>query len=352
MPSIEKKLRIGIIGSGWIAENRHIPSYMKDGRAEIIGIVDHNISRAERLARSIGVKEHFNDINNLLKLSPDAVSICTPPWTHRDLSIAALERGCHVLTEKPMAMSLQEVDEMIMASRKSGYKLGVVHNFLFSNSMQRAKSLIASGSLGKIITVMALQLSSQRRRLPDWYSRLPGGLFYDEVPHMIYLMQYFCGNFTNVIATSHGVIPQTSHVSKVSAILTNKDVSATLNMIFESPVSDWILTIVSENYVLYIDVFRDIIIAKKAEPSHKPMDVLNSSLSVIIQEIEGVLGSGIKFVTQNLLYGHDILITSFIDSIYENKDPPITAEMGRQIVEVMWQIIERAKLEQTASAEE
>lgn len=338
------KFKVGIIGSGWIAENRHIPSYRNDRRTEIIGIADHNVKRAEKVAKSIGVKNFFKESDELLELKPDIVSICTPPWTHKDLTVKALEAGCHVLTEKPMAMNTQEADEMISTSNKTGKKLCVVQNFLFSNSMKKAKALIDSGKLGKVISVMALQLSSTSRRLPKWYSKLPGGLFYDEVPHMIYLIQFFTGKITNVIARSHGVILGTNQVAKISAILENENTSNNLNMVFNSPISEWILTVVTENYVLELDIFRDSIIVRKAEPSHHPLDVLGGSISRIKQETTGVLSSGVRLLAHNLNFGADVLISLFIDSIEKDKDPPIPPAVGKQVVEVMWEIINKANL--------
>src|SRR5699024_7736213 len=80
----------------------------------------------------------------------DVISVCLPNYLHAPVSIAALNAGCHVLCEKPMATSRQEADDMIEAAERNGKKLMIGHNQRFVSSHQKAKMLIESGEVGKI----------------------------------------------------------------------------------------------------------------------------------------------------------------------------------------------------------
>ena len=80
----------------------------------------------------------------------DAVSVCLPNYLHAPVSIAALEAGCHVLCEKPMATSREEAEEMIEAAKSNNKKLMIAHNQRFVPSHAKARALIASGEVGKI----------------------------------------------------------------------------------------------------------------------------------------------------------------------------------------------------------
>ncbi|MDR4945554.1 Gfo/Idh/MocA family protein [Neobacillus cucumis] len=145
-----KKLRIGVIGCGSIAQHRHLPEYQVNLNVELVAVCDINQERAMEVAEKYGVIS-YTDYNELLKSGEvDAVSVCTPNYLHAPISIAALEAGLHVLCEKPMATSKEEAEAMIAAAEKSGKKLMIGHNQRFVPSHQKARQLIQNGEIGKI----------------------------------------------------------------------------------------------------------------------------------------------------------------------------------------------------------
>ncbi|MBM7650805.1 Gfo/Idh/MocA family protein [Neobacillus cucumis] len=145
-----KKLRIGVIGCGSIAQHRHLPEYQVNPNVELVAVCDINQERAMEVAEKYGVIS-YTDYNELLKSGEvEAVSVCTPNYLHAPISIAALEAGLHVLCEKPMATSKEEAEAMIAAAEKNGKKLMIGHNQRFVPSHQKARQLIQSGEIGKI----------------------------------------------------------------------------------------------------------------------------------------------------------------------------------------------------------
>lgn len=143
-------LKIGVIGCGSIAKNRHLPEYKLNNSAEIIAVCDIVEERAQELAEIYEAKAYTDFIELLNNPSIDAVSICTPNYLHAPMTIAALEAGKHVLCEKPMATSREEAEKMIAAATKAGKKLMIAHNQRFVDSHQIAKEIIASGEIGKV----------------------------------------------------------------------------------------------------------------------------------------------------------------------------------------------------------
>src|SRR5215831_10778461 len=103
------RVRVGVIGTGGIATLRHLPAYKlaeERGKAEVVAVCDPIEESARKAAEQFGVPRVFTDYRELLALSNlDAVSICTPNVYHEPIALAALESGCHVMCEKPLAMS-------------------------------------------------------------------------------------------------------------------------------------------------------------------------------------------------------------------------------------------------------
>ncbi|WP_066388683.1 Gfo/Idh/MocA family protein [Neobacillus mesonae] len=145
-----KKVRVGVIGCGGIAQNRHLPEYNIHQNVEITAVCDIHEDRARKIADNYGASA-FTSFEELINSGlVDAVSVCTSNDLHAPVSIAALEAGLHVLCEKPMATSKQAAEEMIAVAERSGKKLMIAHNQRFIPSHQKARRLIESVEIGRI----------------------------------------------------------------------------------------------------------------------------------------------------------------------------------------------------------
>jgi predicted dehydrogenase len=146
------KIRVAVIGCGSIAKHRHIPEYAANPNVELAAFVDPVIERAEAYAGQYGAKAFADYEAMLSEVKPDAVSVCTPNALHAPVSVAAANAGAHVLVEKPMAVSEAEAQAMIEAARSNGVYLMVGHNQRFMPPHVKAKEVLKSGVLGKVIT--------------------------------------------------------------------------------------------------------------------------------------------------------------------------------------------------------
>ena len=147
--------------------------YPRDSRFELIGVpIVARIVRARRTTHpERPVERMFPPRRDRLDRRCRRDSVATAPMAHHDLVREALDRGLHVITEKPFAMSVDEGSAMVEDAARNRKCLAVVHNFQFARSMRRLKRDLAEDRLGSIRGVRAVQLGNPSRRLPSWYGR-------------------------------------------------------------------------------------------------------------------------------------------------------------------------------------
>lgn len=145
-------IKIGIIGCGKIAQVRHIPEYLDNKNVKIIGITDINEKRARELSALNGWKVYKTYQELLADTNIDAVSICTANQTHAQITLEALSAGKHVLCEKPMAVTLEECEQMVAEAQKHKKTLMIGQNQRLTKAHTKAHDLIKAGTIGKILT--------------------------------------------------------------------------------------------------------------------------------------------------------------------------------------------------------
>lgn len=164
-----KKLKIGIVGCGGIANNKHLPalSKLKD-KIELVAFCDIIVERAEKAAKDFGDENAkvFSDYKELLKEDLDIVHVCTPNRSHAEISIAALEAGNHVMCEKPMAKTSEDAIKMVEAAKKTGKKLTIGYQNRFRPDSLYLKKSVERGDLGDIYFAKAHAI--RRRAVPTW----------------------------------------------------------------------------------------------------------------------------------------------------------------------------------------
>jgi predicted dehydrogenase len=147
-------LKWGLIGCGDIAQRRVAPALRDLPTCELLAVTRARPNLAESFANQFGAKKWYTTWQDLLAdRDIDAVYIATPVHLHAAQTIAAAEAGKHVLVEKPMAMNVTECDEMIAACRTNNVKLGVAYYRRFYPVVERIKTVINSGEIGKPVLV-------------------------------------------------------------------------------------------------------------------------------------------------------------------------------------------------------
>lgn len=163
-----KKVRIGIVGCGGIANNKHLPSIKANGNFEIIAYCDILKEKAEKTKEKFGPENAliFTDYRELLKEELDAVYVLTPNKSHAEVSIAALNAGNHVMCEKPMAKTYEEAKQMVEAAKNSGKILDIGYQNRYRSDSTYLKRACENGDLGDIYYAKAHAI--RRRAVPTW----------------------------------------------------------------------------------------------------------------------------------------------------------------------------------------
>ncbi len=164
-----KKVKIGIIGTGWIAE-AHVKNYLRCPDVEIVAAADLVPGKAEKFCKDNGIDgiRLYPDHKSMIDAEElDAVSVCTYNRTHAQCSIYALEHGVNVLLEKPMCVTLDEAVEIVKAEKKSGKILSIGFQPRFDENMKMLKAVVESGELGQIYYIQTG--GGRRRGIPTPY---------------------------------------------------------------------------------------------------------------------------------------------------------------------------------------
>lgn len=196
-----KKVRIGIIGCGGIANGKHMPSLKKMEEVELVAFCDIVVERAEKAKEEFGTEgaRVYEDYKELLKdTTIDAVHVLTPNRSHSFITVDALNSGKHVMCEKPMAKTYVEAKEMVDAAKKTGKILTIGYQYRCEPEALYLKEVCKNGDLGEIYYAKAHAV--RRRAVPTWGVFLNefeqgGGPLIDIGTHALDMTLYMMDNY-------------------------------------------------------------------------------------------------------------------------------------------------------------
>ena len=337
-------LKGGIVGCGAITQAAHMPAWRHTKGVSIVSVCDQKIEVAKEIARRWGISKVYDDSSKMLQSEKlDFVDICTPPATHYKLSIEAMEAGLHVLVEKPMATDLSEADEMVSASKKHGVKLCVAHNFLFTPVIQAASSLVASGAIGKLLAIEGHDLLATSKVLKGerhWSYDLPGGVFGEHSPHLMYMGSAFLGKIKSVraVARKYGEFPGMKADELKVLVEAEKGLGVFTNS-FNSSKFSFTLDIYGTDGRLHIDNVKQTIIHTRSR-SNRTHALVWDQLDLAFQMLAGAAYVSIQSLLGRKWYkiGQYALFEKFVESVQDNLTPPVTGEDGRENVRVLQEV--------------
>ncbi|WP_438444200.1 Gfo/Idh/MocA family protein [Gorillibacterium sp. sgz5001074] len=216
-------IRVAIIGTGNISA-AHITSYLAfPERCRIVALVDIYPEKARAKAEQYELEAEVFDSHKLLLGSPDIdlVSVCTPPFSHADITEDFLNDGKHVIVEKPMASSLEECDRMITAAERSGKVLSVIAQNRFLDPIMNLKRVLDSGRIGRVLHA---QVDSYWWRGHCYYdlwwrglwSKEGGGCTLNHAVHHIDMLGWMMGLPTKVTAILSNAAHDNAEVEDIS----------------------------------------------------------------------------------------------------------------------------------------
>ncbi|ANY65283.1 Predicted dehydrogenase [Paenibacillus algorifonticola] len=321
------KIRVAVVGCGSISKYRHIPEYADNANVELVAFVDPIIERAEGYAEKHGGKAFADYKTMLAEIKPDAVSVCTPNALHAPVAIAAANAGAHVLVEKPMAATDEEAAAMIEAAAKNGVKLMVGHNQRFMPPHVKAKDLLKTGIIGKVLTFR----TSFGHPGPDawsidgaesWFFRKPEaimGAMGDLGVHKSDLIRWLLDDEVAQIAGFVGTVDKDSDVDdNANCVLRMKSGA------MGSLVASWTYYKGEDNSTILWGSKGVMKIGTHPEDQ------------VIIELRDGTVERyKTGEISTNEKQLSSFVIDKFIDSIVNDTTPPVTGEEGRKSLKVI-----------------
>ena len=212
---------VAVVGCGFIS-GVHLSGWRRIRGVELVAVADLIEGRAKYAAERYRVPHYYTDYSRVIEMEEvDVVDVCTPTYTHAEISIAAMKSGKHVLVEKPIALRLKEADEMIGTAKREGVKFMVAHCLRFWPEYVAAKRVVEEGSIGEPRIARAYRLSG----FPEWApwhrdARLGGGVFVDMSIHDVDFLRWVMGEVERVYARG-GVLstPDSTAYDYVHAVL-------------------------------------------------------------------------------------------------------------------------------------
>ena len=201
------RFRAGLVGAGNIAEFHAaaIKAYaaLHPDEVELVGLTDLDAAKAAAAAEKWGTRA-YADLDALVAAGANVIHVLTPPSSHAKLARAAIERGCHVLIEKPVAEDAAEARAVGELARAKGLVATVNHSLLYDPQVRRALDQVRAGALGQIVSVDILRGSEyppyEGGPLPPHY-RDAGYPFRDLGVHCLYIVQELLGGIEDVDAS-------------------------------------------------------------------------------------------------------------------------------------------------------
>jgi predicted dehydrogenase len=219
-----KIYNVGIVGAGWVS-GEHIKAFQKNPHSRVVAIMSRTEEKAAAKAKEYDLKcNTYSDYDKMLKMDKlDIVVICTPHHLHADQSVKAIEAGKHVLIEKPMALTLEDLARERDAVRKHNVKTLVSFVLRWNPFFETVKRLMADDALGKVYYAEADYIS----RVGEWYSgynwvrtrSMGGSALLAAGCHAVDALRWFVGDVAEVVAYSGGYRKDLEYDGTILAML-------------------------------------------------------------------------------------------------------------------------------------
>jgi predicted dehydrogenase len=196
---MSEKLRFGLVGAGAIAQ-AYAQAFGTSTEAEFVAVADAAPDAARAISEAFGCKPYPSHQAMVQATKLDAVIVCTPPSSHRDICVDLLQRKIPVLCEKPLSTDLKNAKVIIDAARRSGVKFTMASKFRYVEDVAKAKAIVTAGLLGEIILfenafTSRVDMSNRWNSNPEVSG---GGVLIDNGTHSVDLVRYFLGPIADV----------------------------------------------------------------------------------------------------------------------------------------------------------
>ncbi|RKY03761.1 gfo/Idh/MocA family oxidoreductase [Candidatus Poribacteria bacterium] len=332
-----KKVRVGLVGSGFVAEI-HVEAFKRVAAAEVIAVASPTEEHVKSFAQRHNIPHWFTDYRKMLEMDElDMIVIGAPNYVHAQIAIDAANAGKHVVCEKPLCMNLKEADAMIEACRKAGVKLMYAEELCFAPKYVRLKQLMDEGAFGKVYHIKQSEKHDGPHSPWFWDVELSGGgVTMDMGCHAIQFFRWMLGGNPKPLSV-YAEMDTYVHKDK-----TRGDDNSLVIINFET---DWgVVTCLAEESwakkggmddkaevygsdgVAYADLLRGISIVTYSEKGY----------SYAVEKASRTVGWSFTIYEEAWNYGFPQEMEHFVDCVLNDKEPLVTGEDGRAVLEIIF----------------
>lgn len=335
---MKRRIRFGIIGCGVIADFHANAILEIPGEAELVGVTDVLYDAAEKFSKRHGIKAFKNLEEMLNSKEIDVVNICTPSGYHAEVVIKAAQAGKHIIVEKPMAITTEQLDVIEKVCEENKIMLSSISQNRFARSVTMTKKAIEEGMLGKIVCA---DIYMKYNRTQEYYDsgswrgtkRIDGGgALMNQGIHGVDLLQYFAGPIKSVYALSKTLIRKIEVEDTLSATIEYK--SGAIGVIQAT-------TSVYPGYPRRLEINGDKGSIAIEETSIVRWDIDNSKYEDIV--LQPALTTSASTATAIATDGHTRQILDVIRAIKTKTKPLIDVKEGRKPVDIILAIYKSAE---------
>jgi predicted dehydrogenase len=209
-------LKAAVIGVGMMGRN-HVRIYGLMDNTRLVAVADPSPKALESIGRIYNARVYTDYLQMLEQEKPDLVSIAVPTCLHREVAVAAMQRGVHVFLEKPISGDVDEGQQIIDAAQQAGVKLAVGHIERFNPAVIELKKQLDAGQLGRIFQIHARRVGPFPPRIQDV------GVVIDLATHELNLLEYLTGSRVDTVYAETESEIHATHEDLLTGILKFKD---------------------------------------------------------------------------------------------------------------------------------
>lgn len=329
-----ERTRVAVLGAGFIADI-HLESYHRFvPEAEVVAVYARNKERVEEFAVKHHISKWYTDLDAVINDSGcEVVDICLPNFLHYEATLKAAKAGKHIIIEKPLAVTLEEADEMIAACKQAGVKLMYAEELCFAPKYERVRQLVNEGAVGDIF--MLKQSEKHSGPHSDWFydvNLAGGGVLMDMGCHAMQWFRWMTKNakvvsvFASMSTVYHKERTKGEDNSVVIVEFENGVTAVAENSWAKHGGMDDKSEVYGTGGVVYADLFMGNSAISYSKHGYKyAMEKADTTVGWSFTVFEEVFNQG---------YPHEL--KHFIDCVRNNKEPLVTGEDGRVVLEILY----------------
>lgn len=329
-----QRTKVAILGAGFISDI-HLECYHRFiPEAEIVGVYTRKIDKAMAFAQKHHIPNWYEDIDKLINESGcEVVDICLPNYLHHTATLKAAAAGKHIIIEKPLAVTLEEADEMIAACKKANVKLMYAEELCFAPKYERVRHLVKEGAVGNMY--MLKQAEKHSGPHSDWFYDINlsgGGVIMDMGCHGIAWFRWMLNNAkaVSVYASMNTVFHKGRTKGEDNSVIIIEFDNGVTGVVENSWAKHGGMDDRSEVHgtggVIYADLFM----------GNSAVTYSREGYGYAMEKADTTAGWSFTVFEEAFNQGYPHELKHFIECVQKDKQPLVTGEDGRDVLEIIY----------------